>query len=607
MLTVTDKNGNVSAATSIITVEDNVAPIAKAKNITVALGGDGTATIAVSSIDDGSSDNCGIASITLSQTSFDCTNIGSNAVTLTVTDVNGNVSTALASVNIEDNISPVVKTKDITVYLSSSGGVNIAAGDIDDGSTDNCGIASLSVSTNAFDCSDIGTRSVMLTVTDASGNQSSGTATVTIVDNLSPDVNTNNVTITLNAAGQASITVNDINNGSSDNCGVASITLDETSFDCDDVGSNVVTLTVTDVNGNVAAGTAIVVVENPAPVLGQILGPIAPTQINAAVTLSAGFTDSNLTAATWNWGDGSTSAGTIGGGSVTGSHAFTSAGVYTVILTITDVCGETAEGTFRYVVVYDPNGGFVTGGGWFYSPTGAYMSNPALTGKANFGFVSKYQKGSTVPQGNTDFQFQAGDLKFKSTSYDWLVIAGHKAMYKGVGELNGASGYGFQISAVDGEKKSAGTPDKFRIKIWLQASEVVVYDNQLGAANDAEATTALGGGSIVIHESKDRNSSARVDNTTAELTRDNPLVSEITAYPNPFTDVITVTYFSPETQDVQIELMNTTGKIVYDLKHKHSASGAYVVDLRGRDLSQEIYLLRMKQGTRMQVLKVIRK
>ena len=51
---------------------------------------------------------------------------------------------------------------------------------------------------------------------------------------------------------------------------------------------------------------------------------------------------------------------------------------------------------------------------------GAYVANPTLTGKANFGFVSKYQHGQSTPDGNTEFQFKAGDLNFHSSSYEWL-------------------------------------------------------------------------------------------------------------------------------------------------------------------------------------------
>ena len=81
--------------------------------------------------------------------------------------------------------------------------------------------------------------------------------------------------------------------------------------------------------------------------------------------------------------------------------------------------------------MFDPEGGFVTGGGWINSPEGAYTADPTLTGKANFGFVSKYKKGATTPTGETEFQFRVADLNFHSDIYQWLVVAGARAQYKG--------------------------------------------------------------------------------------------------------------------------------------------------------------------------------
>src|SRR5918995_6503215 len=93
--------------------------------------------------------------------------------------------------------------------------------------------------------------------------------------------------------------------------------------------------------------------------------------------------------------------------------------------------------TFQFVVVFNPSAGFVTGGGWIQSPPGAYTEDPTLTGKATFGFVSKYKKGATVPDGTTEFEFNAGNLYFQSSSYQWLVVAGGtKAQFKGSGTIN---------------------------------------------------------------------------------------------------------------------------------------------------------------------------
>ena len=129
------------------------------------------------------------------------------------------------------------------------------------------------------------------------------------------------------------------------------------------------------------------------------------------------------------------------------------------------------------------------------------------TGKATFGFVSKYKNGASAPDGSTQFRFQTADLHFQSDSYDWLVIAGHKALYKGVGTINGMGNYGFMLSAIDADLTPSTDVDLFRIKIWdRDQGDVVVYDNQIGCsaddAVDASPCTAIGGGSITIHKAK---------------------------------------------------------------------------------------------------------
>jgi hypothetical protein len=153
------------------------------------------------------------------------------------------------------------------------------------------------------------------------------------------------------------------------------------------------------------------------------------------------------------------------------------------------------------ISVFDPNGGFVTGGGFFNSPAGAYAADPSATGRANFGFHSRYQKGAKVPSGQTQFQFKAGDLNFDSDAYEWLVVSGARAQYKGTGRLNGVSGYKFLLTAVDGQVSGGGGADKFRIKITNSAG-VVVYDNRMGVSDDIDAADpqTIAGGSIVIHK-----------------------------------------------------------------------------------------------------------
>src|SRR5690606_3002337 len=121
------------------------------------LDGTGNISITAAEIDNGSWDSCGIATMTLDETDFDCSETGTNTVTLTVTDVNGNVKTATATVTVLDNENPVALAIDTVVYLDGSGNASITAQQIGYGSDDNCGIDSLHIAQTSFDCSEAGT------------------------------------------------------------------------------------------------------------------------------------------------------------------------------------------------------------------------------------------------------------------------------------------------------------------------------------------------------------------------------------------------------------------------------------------------------------------
>jgi len=270
--------------------------------------------------------------------------------------------------------------------------------------------------------------------------------------------------------------------------------------------TSMVSLRVTDGIGAMATNNAQVTVNNVAPMVGNIIAPIDPVEVGTEISASAGFTDPGILdthTAVWDWDDSNTSEGNVseanGSGSVSGSHPYTIPGVYTIKLTVTDDDGDSGESLFQYIVVYDPTAGFVTGGGWIDSPAEAYTPDPSLTGKANFGFVSKYKKGQSTPSGQTQFQFKVASLNFHSTSYQWLIIAGVNAKFKGSGTINGEGDYGFMLTATDGQLAGGGDIDKFRIKIWDKLTDEIIYDNQLGDSEDAGATQAIGGGSIVIH------------------------------------------------------------------------------------------------------------
>lgn len=191
-INATNACGNVSKSFDVI-VSDVTPPNVVASDFAVVLDENGNATIIAEDIENGSSDACGIASISIDKENFDCTNIGDNAVSLTVTDNNNNSSTETVNVSVSDNMAPTAITQNFTIALVN-GEATIAPENIDGGSFDNCAIASMEISKDHFECGDDGDHVVTLTVTDQSGNSSSEDAIVTI-EGVIPTVNIDNFTI----------------------------------------------------------------------------------------------------------------------------------------------------------------------------------------------------------------------------------------------------------------------------------------------------------------------------------------------------------------------------------------------------------------------------
>lgn len=266
-LTVRDVNGNENTCTATVSIEDNTAPVAICRDISVQLNAAGNATITGVDIDNGSNDACGIQSMTVSPNTFNCGDIGPNNVTLMVTDVNGLVNTCDGIVTVEDNTAPVAICHDINIQLDGTGNATITRADIDNGSNDACGIQSLAANPNSFDCSDVGPNSVTLIVTDVNGLVNTCTAIVTVENNIIPTASCRDISVKLDATGNASIIAADIDNGSIASCGIQSMTVSPNTFTCSDVGMVPVTLWITDPHGNTDSCMAIVEVEdNVAPV-----------------------------------------------------------------------------------------------------------------------------------------------------------------------------------------------------------------------------------------------------------------------------------------------------------------------------------------------------
>src|SRR5690606_17392107 len=123
-------------------------------------------------------------------------------------------SSCTSTVTVRDQIAPNARCRDITVYLDDQGEVNLEGIDLDDGSTDNCGVVNFEVSRTRFTCDDLGTNTVELIVSDGTGNKSICYPTVTVKNTILPSVRTKDVTVYLDQNGVASITPEMIDQGS---------------------------------------------------------------------------------------------------------------------------------------------------------------------------------------------------------------------------------------------------------------------------------------------------------------------------------------------------------------------------------------------------------
>ena len=175
------------------------------------------------------------------------------------------------------------------------------------------------------------------TVTDETTNEVTFTS-----DAVAPVVLAQDITLPLDATGNGSITTSDVDNGTTDNSGSFTLSLDITSFTCADLGANTVTLTATDASGNTSSATATVtVVDNIDP---TITAPAAVTVNVAAGACSTALT--NVTLGTPTTADNCSIASTT-------NDAPTSfpLGATTVTWTVTDGSGNTATASQVVTVV----------------------------------------------------------------------------------------------------------------------------------------------------------------------------------------------------------------------------------------------------------------
>ena len=173
-LTVIDAVGNEASCTAIVTVIDNILPIAKCKSLTVQLDETGNVTIMAESVNDGSFDAGGIQSISIFPNTFDCTQIGTVTTELTVVDTSGNSSKCAVQLVIEEKVLPEILCE-VGKDLISNDGNPVVVTIVSPNVSDNCDESPI-VNGKRSDELDmeapypVGVTTIIWTAIDGSGN-----------------------------------------------------------------------------------------------------------------------------------------------------------------------------------------------------------------------------------------------------------------------------------------------------------------------------------------------------------------------------------------------------------------------------------------------------
>ncbi len=365
-------------------------------------------------------------------------------------------------------------------------------------------------------------------------------------------------------------------------------------------------------NVGIAQSTNVTIAHN-------ITGPVTGSafKIGSTVDFSGVFWDKagNKHTGEWVIDDNTIVKGTVTepsgakNGKVTGSYKFTAAGTFKLKMNVTDqnrltsYC-TTNEDMEAIVVIYDPNGGFTYGGGWFASPAGALKSDATATGKANFGYSVNYFKGAANPKGETQFELKVGDFEYNALNFEYLSVAGAKAQIKGTGKITGAqSGINFIITVTDGALDGTRV-DKVRIKIYNKNTGQVYYDNEQGSDANNPVTNVgtnsqivIGGTSVNAGSSAPAARMATSTNPTEDASK-----LEVQAFPNPSHGQFTLLVQGKNSEPVSVRVTDMLGRLV-EVRKGLSANGTFTL---GSSYRPGVYIAEVMQGKEKVVLKLIK-
>ncbi len=656
---MTDVNGNTTTQMQSVVITDNQPPTLAATPAVSGTADAGVCYKVVNLAAPAPADNCGIATAGVTSSNIPAQNrfpVGTTIVTWSVRDVAGNLTTQTQSVVITDNQPPTLTVTPGVTGNADAGVcykvVNLTAPT----ASDNCGIAAAGVTVTGMPAQNrfpVGTTTVSWSVKDVNGNTTTQMQAVTITDKEAPVIKSvstmpSSLWPPNRKMKAVSLVINSTDNcaGATSRCKVIAIESNEandqpngdTQVDYEILGDQLVnlraersasgegreykiTVQCEDGNGNISTATTIVRVAH------IIRTPAAGSSVRIGTTI-------NMTGAFWDVAgnkhtakwlvDGTSVNGTLTepagtkNGTVKGSYKLSTAGVYKLQMNVTDQKNVTSYATTNgydeaIVVAYDPNGGYTYGGKKYRSLKGAMPSNPTVAGVMTYGFQTNYYKGATNPKGETWFILNNGEFEFNALNFDYLVVSGAKAQFKGLGKMvrNGIeqSGVAFILTVIDGQLSGGGNIDKIRMKIYNKNSGEVYYDNQPGASDADAPVTAVesnssGDGVVIVNANVPvATVTSQAGTVVPELFLAEEFELQVKAYPNPTEGRFTVVVNTSNRRDeIQLRVVDISGRVI---ELKNSVVAGQTLQF-GDTYAPGTYFIEVAQGKARKQVKVFR-
>ncbi len=475
-VTARDAAGNTSTATFTITVRDTTAPVVTAPaNITAeATSAAGAAiTFGAGSATDTVTAAPAISYSTASGSTFA---IGTTTVTVTGTDSAGNAGTATFTVTVKDTTAPTLNLPaPITAEATGTGGAAITFHATGADAVSAVTVTSTPASGSVFP---LGTTTVNVTATDAAGNSTSGSFTVTVRDTTAPTINVP-ANIVVEAASASGATVTFSASANDLVAGAVAVTASPAPGTFP-VGTTTVTLTAADGAGNTATKTFTVTVRD-------TTGPIITAPASSIVE-ATGATGAIVTF------NASASDLVSGSAAVTASPASGSVfglGTNVVTLSATDGAGNTSTKVFTITVRDTTPPAIVAPANIVAEATSGLGASVMFNATATDAVSGAVAVVASVGSGST---FALGTTTVTLTATD------------GAGNTGSAS---FTVTVRDTTAPSITAPANITVDSSSAAGAVVSY---AASAND------LVSGSVAIGTTKASGSAFPIGVTTVTLT-----------------------------------------------------------------------------------------